>query len=252
MLDEYTAAFARYLRSGTVGALRAFCAEDADLARLRVYRNGFLRACIEALRASYPSVERLVGEDRFRTLARPYVEACPPRDPRLALYGEGFSQFIEGARDVHRLDHLASVAVLDRAWTEVHFSADDHVQAAPPAVDTPADAEALMNLRGCLAPWVRLLSLDFHALEVWSRLRQGEPGRRAEALRGPQHVLIWRTGAYMRYRGLTPPEYAFIAGVAAGGSCAEAAGAALALDAGFDLVATFASVLHHRILSFES
>ena len=55
----------------------------------------------------------------------------------------------------------------------------------------------------------------------------------------------------MRYRDLTRPEHAFIAGVAVGRSCAEAAGTALEVDAGFDLVATFASVLHHRILSFE-
>ena len=62
---------------------------------------------------------------------------------------------------------------------------------------------------------------------------------------------MWRSGAEMLYRDLAVPEHAFIAGVAAGRTCAEAAGSALDLDAEFDLVATFASLLHHRMLSFE-
>ena len=325
MLDEYTAAFARYLRTGAVGALSGFCAGDADLSRLRVYRNGFLKACIEALRASYPSVERLVGEERFPALARPYVEAHPPRAAGLVEYGEDFPRFIEDARDAHRLDWLASFAALDRAWSEVCFAEDPDpgggaaetvpaggvpgddagAHAGPdrrpartgkprsrrqgsggqarrpartgkpapapepggpgspgvpgtpgtpgPAADPglPAGAEALMNLRGRLSPWVRLVSLEYRALHAWSELRRGgRLGPGTEVRRMPQQVLIWRSGAGMLYRDLAPPEHAFFAGVAAGRPCGEAAGAALDVDPAFDPVAAFASLLHHRMLAF--
>ena len=184
---------------------------------------------------------------------------------------------------MHGLDWLASFAALDRAWTEVYFSEDDGVEATPPssvsgkagalsslrgarsgnlhapsarvtsvpAADVPSDAGALMNLRGGLSPRVRLVSLEYRVLDVWSRLRQGELGQQAEIRRMPRQVLIWRSGAEMLYRDLTPPEHAFIAGVAAGCPFGEAAGAALDIDAQFDLVATFASLLHHRMLSFE-
>ena len=293
MLDGYTGAFTRYLRTGTVGALSEFCAEDADLSRLRVYRNGFLKACIEALRASYPSVERLVGEERFPALARPYVEAHPPRTASLVEYGEDFPRFVENARDMHGLDYLASFAALDRAWSDVYFAEDADVAAVPdrtkpgggasgdagarlnpssglgqgeqaapdpdspnaaaPAGDVPgdADAEALMSLRGRLAPWVRLVPLDYGVLHTWSQLRQGTVEQRTEVRRIPQQVLIWRRGAEVLYRDLARPEHTFIACVAAGRPCAEAAVAAIEIDAGFDLVATFASLLHHRILTFE-
>ena len=296
MLDEYTAAFARYLRTGTVGALSGFCAGDADLSRLRVYRNGFLRACIEALRASYPSVERIVGEERFPALARPYVEANPPRAASLVEYGEDFPRFIEDARDTHRLGYLASFAILDRAWSEACFAEDADPGAAVagslhaadagvhedsgrrpapagrpapepdgrgppgtsgtpaipgPAVELPADAEALMNLRGRLSPWVRMVSLEYRALHAWSELRQGGLGQRTEVRRRPQQVLLWRGDAGMLYRDLTPPEHSFFARVAAGRSCGEAAGAALDADPTFDPVATFASLLHYRMLAFE-
>ena len=298
MLDEYTTAFARYLRTGTVGALSDFCGEHPDLARLRVYRNGFIRACVEALRASYPSVERIAGEERFPALARPYVETHPPRVANLTGYGEGFPRFIEDARETHRLDHLASFAALDRAWTEVYFAEDpdpgaeaaetvlagaapgnarddagghEHSGRRPAPAERPAplpepdrpgtpgpasgvhaDAEALMNLRGHLSPWVRMVSLEYRVLHAWSGLRQGGPGRRRTGIpHTPQQVLIWRSGAEVLYRDLTPPEHTFFTRVAAGRPCGEAAGAALDVDAAFDPVATFASLLHHRMLAFE-
>ena len=250
MLDEYTDAFACYLRTGTAGALSDFCEEDADLVRLQVYRNGFLRACIEALRANYPSVERLAGEERFRTLARSYVEVRPPRIANLVEYGRDFPQFVEDARDVHRLDHLASFAALDRAWSEVWFAEDAPTPQTTALADVFGDAQALVNLRGRLAPWARLVPLDYCALQAWSRLRQGGPGERIEVRRTPRHVLIWRRGSGVLYRDLEGPEHVLIARIAAGQPCGEAAGAALEVDAGFDLVATFASLLHHRILAF--
>ena len=251
LLDRYTDAFARYLRTGTVGALSDFCDEAADPVRLQVYRNGFLRSCVEALRAGYPSVDRLVGEERFPALARPYVEAHPPRVASLAEYGEGFPRFVEDARDTHRLDYLASFAALDRAWSEVWFAEDAHTPEATTPADVFDDAEALMNLRGRLAPWVRLVSLDHCALQAWSRLRQGGLERRIEVPRAPQHVLIRRCGSDILYRDLERPEHVFIAGIAAGQPCGEAADAALEADAGFDLVAAFASLLHHRIVAFD-
>ena len=108
-----------------------------------------------------------------------------------------------------------------------------------------------MNLRGRLSPRVRLVSPEYRVLDAWSRLRRDELGQRTEIRQVPQHVLVWRSGEEMLYRDLTLPEHAFIAGVAAGRPCGEAAGAALDLDPEFDLVATFASLLHHHMLSFE-
>ena len=187
----------------------------------------------------------------------------------LVEYGEGFPQHVRDTREVHGLDWLASFAALDRAWTEVYFAEDDDIEAAPHRADSGVlpgsggsatlasadgvsdDDEALMNLRGRLSPWVRLVSLDHCALDAWRRIREDEPGSRVEIRHAPQQVLVWRSGAEMLYRDLAVPEHAFIAGVAAGRTCAEAAGSALDLDAEFDLVATFASLLHHRMLSFE-
>ena len=108
-----------------------------------------------------------------------------------------------------------------------------------------------MSLRGRLAPWVRLVSLDYCALDAWSRLREDGLHRQVEVPCATQMVLIWRSGADVLYRDLAQPEHRFIAGIAAGRPCGEAAGDALEIDPEFDLANSFASLLHHRVLSFE-
>ena len=255
MLDEYTDAFSRFLRTGAVGTLAGFCADDADLRRLRVYRNGFLKASVEALRANYPTVDRLVGAERFPALVRPYVEADPPRSANLAEYGSCFPRYIDETRGQHRLQWLSSFAVLDRTWSEVYFAADADEIAGTTTTVPPdrcsGDAEAFMRLRGRLAPWARLVSLNYGALDAWSRLRDGALERKTEVAHASQDVLMWRGGADVLFRELAPPEHRFIEGVAAGRTCGEAASAAFVVDPAFDLANSFASLLHHRMLFFE-
>jgi len=249
LFDAYYDAFSRFMRSGTPGELAGFCDGNAELAVLDVYRNGFLRTCTNVLRSNYPSVDLLVGETCFTALARHYIEVHPPREASLVAYGEDFARIIQDTQDLHRLDYLASVAMLDRAWTEVYFAAD----AEAPTSDALAGmtVETIMDLSCRLVPAVRLESLEFDALDAWSRLRQGALENPVAIRRGILHVLIWRSADGIVFRALTGPEHAFVAGIAAGQPCAEAALAAVDLNAAFDIAATFAFLLQERILNFE-
>ena len=204
------------------------------------------------MRASYPSVERLVGEERFPALARPYVDVHPPRTASLVEYGERFAEFIEDTRDTHRLAYLAAFARLDRAWSEVFFAEDAQTPAGGlPADGFPGDPGTVMNLRGRLSPRARMVSLDHRVLDAWSELRREGLGRRTEIRPEPQQVLIWRDAGQVLHRDLARPEHRFLACVAAGRSCGDAAGEAFRIDPEFDLAGTFASLLHHRIVAFE-
>jgi len=251
LLEAYVDAFSRYLRSGSVGALAEYCDDDAELSILRVYRNGYLRTCTEALRASYPSIERLLGEECFRMLALHYVDAHPPRAASLAAYGETFPRFLEEAHDLHRLDYLATLATLDRARSEVYFAEDAEAPQPHALAAMAANPDAVIALRCRLAPSVRLLSLAFAVLGAWAELRRGQLPQPLEVGPASEHVLLWRSDGDVSYRPLTAPEHAFIERIASGRSCGEAAEAALEIDPGFDVAATFASLLHERMLLFD-
>ncbi|MBU1803547.1 MAG: DNA-binding domain-containing protein, partial [Gammaproteobacteria bacterium] len=53
-----------------------------------VYRNTLAKGCVDALRANFPAVERLVGEEWFAAAATLYARAMPPRSGPLLEYGE--------------------------------------------------------------------------------------------------------------------------------------------------------------------
>jgi hypothetical protein len=93
--------------------------------------------------------------------------------------------------------------------------------------------------------------VEFSVLEAWAHLRRGELQTQLEVRRKPQHVLMWRRLSDITFRALGDPEHAFMAGIAAGRTCADAGLAAVALDAHFDVAAGFASLLHEHLLMLE-
>ena len=94
----------------------------AEAAAWRVYANTGLLACIDALRANYPGVQRVLGDQAFGQLAADYARACPAHDARLFLYGDDLPDWLR------RRDGAASpaalAATLDRYWTEAHGAVD--------------------------------------------------------------------------------------------------------------------------------
>lgn len=73
----------------------------APARRFSVHRNNLYASLTDALRARYPAIERLVGEDFFQGAASLFIEVSPPSTPVLIEYGEAFPAFLEsfaGAR----------------------------------------------------------------------------------------------------------------------------------------------------------
>ncbi len=62
--------------------------------RYNAYRNNVTVSLIDALAAIFPATHRITGTVFFRTMARFYVRAVPPRSPLLFEYGHDFPDFI--------------------------------------------------------------------------------------------------------------------------------------------------------------
>jgi len=92
---------------------------------LQVYRNTVLHGAVEALRANYPVVAAMLGDEMFDSLAAEHAAACPPRSPILALYGDEFAEWIEEQPWIGELLYLPDVARLERLHIESLFAADD-------------------------------------------------------------------------------------------------------------------------------
>lgn len=140
--------------------------DDGELARqpgFAVYRNTSLKAALDALRANYPTVARLIGKAAFDRLAIGHARRHPPASPVLAEYGASFADSCADAADVP--PYLADVARIDRLWTEAHFAAD----AVPVSATNIAGlaAGALMSLSLALHPATRHNWFGTPAPSLW-------------------------------------------------------------------------------------
>lgn len=92
--------------------------------RFDVYRNNVVVGMIEGLRATFPAVERLVGEKFFSATSRAYLDYEPPTSPLLFRYGKTFGDFLDSFPPAASVPYLGDVARLEWARLEAYHAAD--------------------------------------------------------------------------------------------------------------------------------
>ncbi|MEO8249806.1 MAG: DNA-binding domain-containing protein [Burkholderiales bacterium] len=209
-----------------------------------VYRNTVMKGCIDTLEANFPAIARLVGADWFRAAAALFVQAHPPTDSRLVIYGESFADFLQGFEPAAELPYLPNVARLDRCWTEAHVAADKEL--------LPADAVARMapEQLGALvlevhpaARWAWFEEQPIYT--IWSRNRvpAGVGEEVPELAWQGEGALLTRPHGAVVWCEAGRADIAFLDSCAAGEPVAHAAEAALAAQSDADLSAVFARLL---------
>jgi hypothetical protein len=231
-------------QDGFARALLDDAAEGHDAAMLRlieqpafaVYRNTVLKGCIDALAANYPAVLRLVGEEWFRAAATVYSRRDLPQQPMLLDYGAGFAQFLEGFEPAAELPYLASVARLDRFWSEAHFARDETpLDAALVARLEPTRLAQVVLRPHASARWAWFPTMPIRT--IWQRNRN-EPAMSVAGdeidWRG-EGVLIVRPRGAVDVVALDAAGCAFMDACADGGTLLAAAQAATEADVSVDL-----------------
>ena len=67
-------------------------------ARLEIYARGYVLRLLECLRAEFPILLALVGDQVFEMFASSYVWSRPSRSPSLYALGAGFADFLQSTR----------------------------------------------------------------------------------------------------------------------------------------------------------
>lgn len=130
---------------------------------MAVYRNTVIHGAVEALRANYPVVEQIVGEEMFEHVAVDFASTCPPATPVLALYGAEFADWLRHQPWVGDLPYLPDVATVERLHVACLFAAD-----ADPLEEKQAmDAGRAVNSKLRLHPAVRFGWLQTPAMSIW-------------------------------------------------------------------------------------
>lgn len=148
--------------------------------RFDVYRNNVVMGLKDALAASFPLLEKLLGPQNFSQLSGLFLRAHPPRDPRIQTYGADLPAFLEDFAPLSHLPYLADVARLECALRDSYHSADAPCVAQDVFAQTPPDVLASSTL--ILSPALRLVGSDWPIYDIWRFNTQADaPQPRGEA-----------------------------------------------------------------------
>lgn len=128
-----------------------------------VYRNTSARGTVEALRATFPTIDLLVGAEMFTQVALDYRAARPPASPVLSDYGVDFAKYLGDQPWTSELPYLADVARLDWLWLRCVL--------APAGEAPPRLASATRTRQLALHPATRFAWLTTPAMTIWQAHR---------------------------------------------------------------------------------
>lgn len=207
--------------------------------RFSVYRNNVAVSLIDALRAGFPAVAKLIGDRNFTNVARVYAQDNPPESPLLMHYGAGFPAFLEGFEPLLHIGYLADVARLEQALRRAYHAADSFPVSASGLQDTPLDL--LMNSSATLAPGTDVHRSAWPVHAIWSYALDPDNSPKPQA--SPQNVLITRPEFDPVAAPLPPGGADFIAALMRGETFGEAHAHAAATPAQFDLTHTLGMLM---------
>jgi Putative DNA-binding domain len=225
--------------------------------RLDIYARGYLLRLLECMRADFPVLRGLFGEEVFDAFARAYIITRPPDSPSLYDLGADFPRFLEETRPKNSppeawLDQMLELppelARLERARAEVTRARgteeDDPSSALAPAPPEIFGGELTLQATPCL----RLLELKFPLVEY---LRSADRGERPEppAPRA-SFAAIGRTNYRVCMEEAAPWQFAFLKACASPSPLYTAARAA-ALESGEEEACVLARLTVWLPVAFE-
>lgn len=225
------------------------CADGlAPVSRLGIYRNNLHEGFIGTLALEFPVVQRLVGEDYFRQLARTFLKCHPSRSGDLHQVGAPFASFLRAQFADSAYRYLADVAALEWACQECLVAEES--EALDPSTLREAPLEHYGNLRFSLRSACRLLDSPFPILRIWEANRPESAASELISLDSARDLLlVCRTTGRLRLHRLEPGHYRLLASFAAGLSLDEALAASLACEPRFDLGLALRRSIEHRALA---
>lgn len=224
LFGDMSAGLAGSILAGGLGAGR----------RLDIYRNNVFSNLREALRAVYPVIECLVGEQFFRHAAEEFISRQASTSGDIEDYGMQFAEFMAQFPPAETLVYLPDTARLEWACHQVFYAADH----APLSLEKLAGIppERYGRLRFLLHPASVLLASDYPVHRIWEVNQPGFEGEQSVDLsRGGVKLLILRRQFQIEMQPLDTGEFAMLENLAAEHTVADAYTQAVQAAPAFDL-----------------
>jgi hypothetical protein len=245
MQAEFIAKLAR--REEGLPARLVSCNSDAPENRFNLYRNNVFVGLIDTLRARYPAVARLVGEEFFAPTARLYAAAHPPQSPALFEYGGGFADFLQSFEPARSLIYLPDVARIE--WLRHQAYHAPNLAPMKPGVLAAIPAEQIGRVVLRLHPSAGLLTSDYPAFSIWQTNSRDEEVRKIDPEAEGEAVLVLRPELEVVIMRLGPGGDVFLKRIQEGACLADAVQSAEQAAAEFSLAEALGAFLANGAFS---
>lgn len=215
--------------------------------RYAVYRNNVTVSLIDALASTFSVVKQLVGEVFFHAMARLFVQEHPPQSRVMALYGDGFAEFIENFAPAASVPYLADVARLEMAYVFAFHAGDATTQDTTQLQALLAAPMQLEKLKFSLHPSVHILRAPYAIVSIWAAHQTGvEPlGWDASVA---QNALVFRHQQSVHIQSISDEQAFFMISLLNGETLLKAADQAAARNPAFDLQGILVLLLGRQLL----
>ena len=219
-------------RDARPGVLAGWSRDGERFARgLAAYQANAGALAERALAAVFPTIQELLGEESFASLARALWHQHAPERGDLAQWGGALPAFLAGSADLADEPYLSDVARLEWMVHGADRAADESAQ--PQGLERLADTDpsALwLRLRAGMA----LLRSAHPVLSIWQahRMRSADDSARFDEVRQAfahglaQDALVWRSGWKVEVAACGPAQTVFMQALLAGASLSDALSAA--------------------------
>jgi hypothetical protein len=211
----------------------------SDARGFAVHRNNRAYGLVEAMRAQFPAVARLMGREVFADAALAFIRQHPPRSPVMARIGATFADFIEEAGIAQAYRFLPDIARLEYAMAISQHAADD------PVLDIEAlqriDANRLADVRFSLHASAFVVQSAFPVVTICAENRaDAEPAGNIEWR--PEDALVTRPAFDVQVAILPSGGAVFFRALSHGLSLGDAAASALEAHPEFDIALNLSGI----------
>lgn len=238
------AEFARCILNRNEGLPNAISRCDgggAPVRRLDVHRNNVFASLIGVVKARFPVVLRLLGEQFFAGTARSFVEHHPPRAPVLSEYGGEFPDFLETFEPAADLPYLADLARLEWAM-HVAYHASDRKPLSPAELNR-IPAESIAGARLVLHPSVAVIASPYPIVSIWETNSFDEKVRKIGPDLGAEQALVARPELDVRLSRVSPATLILTEALASGADIGRACDVVSESAQGEDISQSLAAIL---------
>jgi Putative DNA-binding domain len=208
---------------------------DQALPRLRVYQNNVQSNFEDALRSSFPAVERLVGAEYFRQTAHRFQRHHPSPSGDLLHAGSLFPGYLAHLHADDDFSYLGDVARLEWLIQETLLSTD-HAPLNLPALSRVAPG-AYDALRLELHPALRLFESRYPVLRIWTaNVGDAEP-EIIHLQSGGDRLAVMQRELQLQFHRLNATEHGFLNSLSRGDTFAAAVDCGSTSDPDFDATA---------------